>query len=184
MAVTAATRQRLHSRRMGTRCGSGDGTPGSRRHLASRRTHYSGPQGERVVALGDTPGTIAPTGVLAEAISGAEVVVIPLPAHTHDDLAPQLAPLLENGQVVFLPPGTFGSYLFVKAMADAGNRHDVAFAETGTLPYLARKHGPAEVVVSGYATRLPTGSFRPASQTPPWRSYERSIPASSLSRTG
>ncbi|MDV6243445.1 NAD/NADP octopine/nopaline dehydrogenase family protein [Rhodococcus opacus] len=116
-------------------------------------------KGERIVALGDTPGTIAPTGVLAEAISGAEVVVIPLPAHTHDDLAPQLAPLLENGQVVFLPPGTFGSYLFVKAMADAGNRHDVAFAETGTLPYLARKHGPAEVVVSGYATRLPTGVF-------------------------
>ena len=44
-------------------------------------------------------------------------------------------------------------------MSDAGNTADVAFAETGTLPYLARKHGPAEVVVSGYATRLPTGVF-------------------------
>jgi opine dehydrogenase len=43
-------------------------------------------------------------------------------------------------------------------MREAGNPAEVAFAETGTLPYLARKHGD-KVVVSGYATRLPTGVF-------------------------
>lgn len=99
------------------------------------------------------------TADLAEAISGAALIVIPLPATTHLSLAPQIAPLLEEGQVVFLPPGTFGSYLFAKALQDSGNTAEVAFAETGTLPYLARKHGPREVVCSGYATRLPTGVF-------------------------
>ncbi|MFJ7213725.1 NAD/NADP octopine/nopaline dehydrogenase family protein [Amycolatopsis sp. NPDC098790] len=96
---------------------------------------------------------------LAEAVRDAALIVIPLPSTTHEDLAARLAPLLTDGQVVFLPPGTFGSVLFGKTLADAGNPADVAFAETGTLPYLARRHGDTEVVISGYATRLPTGVF-------------------------
>lgn len=102
-----------------------------------------------------------PTTSLRDAISGAQVIVVPLPATTHEDLARECAPYWENGQVVFLPPGTFGSYIFLKATRDAGNNADVTFGETGTLPYLARKHGPNYVVISGYGKRLPTG-FIPA----------------------
>jgi len=109
---------------------------------------------------GERDITIAhPTSALSEAVSGAGLIVIPLPALSHESLARELAPLLTSGQVVYLPPGTFGSFIFAKAMRDAGNSADVSFAETGTLPYLARKHGPRRVVVSGYATRLPTGVF-------------------------
>jgi len=106
-------------------------------------------------------GVANPTMSLKEAISGARVIVIPLPATTQDDLAKECAPHWENGQVVFIPPGTFGSYIFLKAAREAGNKADVTFGETGTLPYLARKHGPAYVVISGYGKRLPTG-FIPA----------------------
>jgi opine dehydrogenase len=60
---------------------------------------------------------------------------------------------------VYLPPATFGSFIFAKAMQQAGNTAQVAFAETGTLPYLVRKHGVNQIVISGYATRLPTGVF-------------------------
>jgi opine dehydrogenase len=105
-----------------------------------------------------------PTGSLAEAVEGAGLIVIPLPATTHESLAKELAPLLRDGQVVYLPPGTFGSYIFARALREAGNSADVSFAETGTLPYLARKHGPRRVVISGYATRLPTGVL-PAKNT-------------------
>lgn len=94
---------------------------------------------------------------LAAAIEGAQVIILPLPAITHDDMATKCASLWEDGQVVFLPPGTFGSYLFLKAARAAGNMADVTFAETGTLPYLARKHGPTQIVISGFGTRLPTG---------------------------
>ena len=100
-----------------------------------------------------------PTLSLEEAIGAAEVIVMPLPAITHDDLAAACAPYWRDGQVVFLPPGTLGSILFAQAARAAGNMADVSFAETGTLPYLVRKHGPADIVVSGYATRLPTGVF-------------------------
>src|SRR5690606_37731191 len=54
-------------------------------------------------------------------------------------------------------PGTFGSYVLLKAMRAVGNRARVAFAETGTLPWLARNAGPAETRISVRATRLPTG---------------------------
>jgi opine dehydrogenase len=40
----------------------------------------------------------------------------------------------------------------------------VLWAETGTLPYLARKHGPREVNVTVRAVRLPTGVY-PAEQS-------------------
>ena len=112
-------------------------------------------QGVRDVAIAH------PTASLEAAISSAEVIVIPLPATTHESLAKACAPYWRDGQVVFLPPGTFGSYIFLKAARDAGNKADVTFGETGTLPYLARKHGPNQVVISGYGKRLPTG-FLPA----------------------
>ncbi len=60
---------------------------------------------------------------------------------------------------MFLPPATFGSMIFAKAAHDAGNRADVSFAETGTLPWLTRKHGPFEVAITIRAKRLPTGVF-------------------------
>lgn len=116
-------------------------------------------RGNRRVPVGPGPGEISLVRDLPDAVRGAELVVAPIPATAHDDLAGQLAPLLSDGQVVFLPPGTLGSVLLGKALADAGNPAEVAFAETGTLPYLVRRHGDAEIVVSGYATRLPTGVF-------------------------
>jgi opine dehydrogenase len=70
-----------------------------------------------------------------------------------------MAPHVEDGQVVFLPPGTFGSYVMAKALRDAEAGAAVTFAETGTLPYLARKHGPAEIAITIRAKRLPTGAF-------------------------
>jgi len=70
-----------------------------------------------------------------------------------------LAPHLRDCQVVFLPPATFGSLIFAKAAHDAGNHAAVAFAETGTLPWLARKHGPFEVAITIRAKRLPVGVF-------------------------
>lgn len=99
------------------------------------------------------------TNDIAEAVRDAELILCPAPAHAQPDIAKALAPHLMDGQVVFLPPGTFGSVLFAKAAHDAGNRAKVAYAETGTLPWLTRKHGPFEAAVTVRAKRLPTGVF-------------------------
>src|SRR6185295_10868303 len=99
------------------------------------------------------------TADIAEAVRGAELIVCPTPATAHHDIATRLAPHLAAGQVVFLPPGTFGSVLLAKAAFAAGNRAEVAFAETGTLPWLTRKHGAFEAAITIRAKRLPTGVF-------------------------
>ena len=49
--------------------------------------------------------------------------------------------------------------IFAKAAHDAGNRASVSFAETGTLPWLTRKHGAFEVAITIRAKRLPVGVF-------------------------
>jgi opine dehydrogenase len=104
------------------------------------------------------------TADLGEALDGAELVVAPVPATAHDDLAKRLGPLLTEQHIVLLTPGTLGSVAIAREVARAGGRLPFAFAETGTLPYLARKTGPAEVKAPVRATNLPTGVF-PAART-------------------
>jgi opine dehydrogenase len=105
-------------------------------------------RGERRV----TPALV--TADLAEAVRDAELILAPAPATTHAALAPRLGPLLKPGQVVFLTPGTLGSVMLARAAGPG-----VAFAETGTLPWLARKHGPDKVAITVRAKRLPVGVF-------------------------
>jgi opine dehydrogenase len=105
---------------------------------------------------------------IGEAVRGADLIVAPVPAFAQEDLARAFAPHLSDGQVIFLPPGTFGSYVMMKVLRAQGCRADIAIAETGTLPWLTRKRGPAEVAITTRATRLPTGVF-------PSRASERAL---------
>jgi opine dehydrogenase len=97
---------------------------------------------------------------IAEAVCGAELVLCPAPATAQAEIAALLAPVLADGQVVFLPPGTLGTVLMAHALHESGRRARVAFAETGTLPWLARKRGgDFTVAITIRAKRLPVGVF-------------------------
>ncbi|MDM0041762.1 NAD/NADP octopine/nopaline dehydrogenase family protein [Variovorax sp. J22G21] len=116
------------------------------------------------ITLKDAAGTrevplALATPDIADALRGAELIVVPTPAIAQHDIALEMAPHLADGQVVFLPPGTFGSFVMARTVAQAGSHADVAWAETGTLPYLARKHGEREVNLTIRAVRLPTGVY-------------------------
>jgi opine dehydrogenase len=99
------------------------------------------------------------SGDIAQVLQGAELVLIPSPAVAQDDIARAMAPHLVDGQVVYLPPGTFGSFTIDRIVRAAGNNAEVTYAETGTLPWLARKHGAAEVAITIRAIHLPTGVY-------------------------
>ena len=58
---------------------------------------------------------------LAEALEGARLVLIPSPATAQLDIARGMAAHLRDGQVVFLPPGTFGAYVMAQAVRAAGS---------------------------------------------------------------
>jgi opine dehydrogenase len=104
------------------------------------------------------------TADVGEALDGADVVIVPLPATSHDDLGTLLAGRLTGREVVLLTPGTFGSVVLARALTRARATLPLAFAETGTLPYLTRKTGPAAVSAPVRAANLPVGVF-PASRS-------------------
>ncbi|MEK7700537.1 MAG: NAD/NADP octopine/nopaline dehydrogenase family protein [candidate division NC10 bacterium] len=101
---------------------------------------------------------------IAEAVRGAEVLIVPLPATTHEDVAKRLAPHVADRQIVLLTPGTLGSYVMAREIARAGGILPHAIAETGTLPYLARRTGPNVVKAPVRAANLPAAVF-PASRS-------------------
>ncbi|MHB9149709.1 MAG: NAD/NADP octopine/nopaline dehydrogenase family protein [Thermoleophilia bacterium] len=101
---------------------------------------------------------------VAAVVSGADVVICTDPAFTQEDRAARVAPHLSDGQIVFLSPGSLGSYVFHRIVRRAGNRAAVTYAEPGTLPYLTRKTGPIDVEISGRGVHLPVGVF-PAERT-------------------
>lgn len=115
------------------------------------------------VTVVDHAGTrevpVQPTDDLAAALDGAELILAPIPAPGQAELADALAPHLKDGQVIYLPPGTFGSYLMMKRLRDAGCKADIAIAETGTLPWLCRKPDASTVRITTRASRLPTGAL-------------------------
>lgn len=117
----------------------------------------------RCVKVIDHAGTrqvpVSPTDDLAAALDGAELILAPIPAFGQQELAQALAPHLVDGQVIYLPPGTFGSYLMMKAIREAGCTADIAIAETGTLPWLCRKPDAGSVRITTRASRLPTGAL-------------------------
>ena len=114
---------------------------------------------------------------IGNALAGAELIVVPAPAFSQPDIARAMAPHVRDGQVVFLPPGSFGSYVMASVLREAGCRAEAAFAETGTLPYLTRKHGPAEVAITMRAKRLPTGVFPARLSAPALAAIRRAYPA-------
>jgi len=114
-------------------------------------------RGERAVEI-----AVATTDIGA-AVRGADLVVCSAPAFAQEAIASRMAEHMADGQVVFLPPGTFGSYVMARAIRSRGSRARVAFAEAGTLPYLTRvrmaDRGPGTIAITTRATRLPTGVF-------------------------
>lgn len=109
--------------------------------------------GSRPVCIGEV------TNDIAQAVQGAALIVCPTPATAQSDIAAALAPHLKDGQVIYLPPGTFGSVLMMQILRARGCTADVTFAEAGTLPYLTRWHGADTVAITTRATRLPSGVF-------------------------
>jgi opine dehydrogenase len=92
-------------------------------------------------------------------MDGAELILSPLPATAQEGLCDAMAPHLKDDQVVFIPPGTFGSYLMAKQVRDTGNKADVSFGDAGTLPWLVRKQPNGSTRITTRTVRLPSGIF-------------------------
>lgn len=100
---------------------------------------------------------------LNEAVDGAEVILVAVPAFAHKVYAKKLAQIVKKGQIVFVIPGTFGSLTFWKEFKAAGVT-EVAVAETNTLPYATRLVCQGEVMIMSRFNPLKVG-LMPAKKT-------------------
>ncbi len=95
----------------------------------------------------------------ARRCAGAELIVVPSPAIAQADIARAMAPHLRTARWCSCRRAPSAASSWRGSSREQGSRADVAWAETGTLPYLARKLGPREVRVTIRAVRLPTGVY-------------------------
>ena len=96
---------------------------------------------------GFVPVRYAGTDV-AEAMAGAELVVVVGPAYATEPLAAAAGPHLADGMAVLVCPGSCAGALAFKRAAGLELGDDrVIVGETSTLPYAVRITGPAEINV-------------------------------------
>lgn len=96
-----------------------------------------------------------PIGLLttdvAEAIDGADLIMLVVPSGAHAYYAQALAGLIDGTVPIFLNPGhTGGGLHFRKELRDAGYRGPLKTGETASLTYVTRMEDPATVGIYSY----------------------------------
>ncbi|MBL7063520.1 MAG: NAD/NADP octopine/nopaline dehydrogenase family protein [Anaerolineae bacterium] len=105
------------------------------------------------------------TSDIAEALDGADVVMVVVPASGHRDIAHSCAPYLRDGQIVILNPGRTGGALeFRQILNQAGCAADVVVAEAGTFVFASRSTGPAQARIFRHKNTVPLVAL-PATRT-------------------
>lgn len=88
------------------------------------------------------------TTVVEDAVVGADVVALTVPATALPFYAPVLATAATADQVIWLNPGQSGGALYLAAEIErTTGRRDLRFCEMTTAPYVARMASPATVRV-------------------------------------
>ncbi|NWG01738.1 MAG: NAD/NADP octopine/nopaline dehydrogenase family protein [Syntrophaceae bacterium] len=83
---------------------------------------------------------------LAEAVRGADLMMVTTQALAHERVARELTPVLSDGQTVVLWPGSGGTLVFRKVWDEKGMDRRVFLSEGVTFPYCCRRlEGPGTV---------------------------------------
>lgn len=101
---------------------------------------------------------------IAEAVRGADIIMVVTPAPSQRRYAENLAPHVTRRQVIVLNPGSFGGALEFTQVLEAHGAPPVTVAETECLVYAGRKKGPTHMWIRGYKKHLRLAAF-PARET-------------------
>jgi len=95
------------------------------------------------------------TTSVAEAIEGADLVLLPVPGTAFADYAAELAPVHRPDVPIFLCPGhTGGGLHFLHELRRAGYGKPIKTCESVTLAYICRMAGPGTVDIFSYVKEL------------------------------
>jgi opine dehydrogenase len=100
------------------------------------------------------------TTEMKEALKGAEVVLMILPAFAQKPFAEACVPYLEDGQIVVLTPGNFGGAIeFSNILRKKGRGQKVAIVEMECMIYSGFKSSPTVAWVSGFKKGLRVAAY-------------------------
>lgn len=126
---------------------------------------------------------------IKESVSGADVIMVAVPANGHAWLAEAMAPHLQAGQIVVLNPGRTGGALEVHHIFHQKQvTADVIVAEAQTFLYASRAVNPAQVQVFRVKNSVPVAAI-PAYRTPEvvkalGEAFSQFIPGDNVIKTG
>ncbi len=96
----------------------------------------------------------------AEAVDGADILMVVVPAFAHAFIAEQCAPHLRDGQIVVLNPGRTGGALeFRHVLDELGCTADVLIGEAQTFIYASRATQPAQVRIFSVKSNVPVAAI-------------------------
>jgi opine dehydrogenase len=102
---------------------------------------------------------------IAEAIDGADIIMIVAPAVAHREIAVNCAPHLSDGQIIFMHPGSTGGALeFNKVLLDLKCNKAVTVAEANSLLYACRSQKPGVTTIFAVKKELIVAAL-PATET-------------------
>lgn len=87
------------------------------------------------------------TSNIEEAIRGAKLIMVTVPAFAHETFIKRFANFLENGQVIVFNAGRLATLTCIKILKDMHIKKDVLIGETATLNFVCRLKGPSRVNV-------------------------------------
>ena len=93
----------------------------------------------------------------AEAMQGAEIVVLMVPTHAHESSAMIIAQHLQPDQVLLCAPGH--TLLLVPYILRKNGIEDPTTCEVGTLPYICRREGATRIRITQRARFMPFAVF-------------------------
>ncbi len=129
------------------------------------------------------------TSDMKEAIAGADVIMVVVPATAHAWLAEEMAPHIKDGQIIVLNPGRTGGALEVHHIfRQKAIQADVIIAEAQTFLYASRIVNPAQVQIFRVKNSVPVAAI-PAYRTPDvikalTPAFSQFIPGDNVIKTG
>ena len=145
-----------------------------------------------IVLEGQVTGFATPnlmTSDIGEAVHGARLIMVTVPASGHRDVAAQMAPYLSDGQIIVLNPGRTGGALEFRQVLLKNNCNcDVTIVETSTFIYASRTTAEGVSHIYGIKQRVPVAAL-PATRTIEVlrvlrKAYPQFIPAENVLFTG
>jgi opine dehydrogenase len=82
---------------------------------------------------------------IAEAIKGAGLIIVSVPANGHKALFKKMLPYLENDQIISIFPDNFGSLVLREMMREKDHNVNIVIGGWNSMPYGVRKTSPGKI---------------------------------------